>query len=301
VTRAAALALVVAGCGRPTGVSKPIGNSVPPADVTIAIGRDYQSLTLARIAPDSVHVLGEVDQVDSFAWIDARVVQTIEVGDDRWRGSGTRIAVSSHGEVYLTRCTTPDPVDGCPGSEFLRVWPRIGTLTKTAPPDLAQRRTRWAFASPYEDVPIPPPPTVSAPADVSLAVIEQLVTVNGNEFKQQGASCTRGAVHTFFPDGQTSEHMDPEFVEHATVRWVQLEPPIYEVLAELSGPELSGPSPFYFRPCEAKPLDGYVWLDNGRWGSFVNEDGAGAGTWTFWHRDHKLGTLRGTSALLSNL
>ena len=141
MTRAAALVLVVAGCGRPTGVSKPIGNSVPPADVTIAIGRDYQSLTLARIAPDSVHVLGEVDEiVDSFAWIDAHTLVTFDkssdaesdkyvvrrivdaawcrrsrISDNRWRGSGTRIAVSSHSEVYLTRCTTPDPVDGCPG------------------------------------------------------------------------------------------------------------------------------------------------------------------------------------------
>ena len=45
----------------------------------------------------------------------------------------------------------------------------------------------------------------------------------------------RRRAHLLPRRASTSEHINPEFVEHATVRWVDFRPPIYEVLAELFG------------------------------------------------------------------
>ena len=281
-------------------------------------------LVIADLYRDGLRERTVIDDVGAFGWLDDETLITLGQKDydqpyviqrilgghvvDRATfappastGPIASLALTTRHEVYLVLCQdTGDLPRGCLHNAYVRIFPAGDrTLRTDEPPGIDPDRARITPLDVYDREPVPAPPTASPPRDITLVARTEPETLNGISGEMIGAECRDGSEVSFFPDEKTSANMYPEIVEHAAVRWVRTDPPIYELLADLSGPELDGPYRYYFRACDAAPLDAYAPISDDVWASY-SEDDYIAGTWTFWRGRDQVGMLRGSGGLLAN-
>lgn len=315
--------MTAGGCLAPLP-APPLGNAAPRsvAGLLIATGSYRSGLTVARIDASGVDVLGHVDGVDSFGWVDAHtviampwmpddentllrivdgvLVETIAIDEAAWvPSSRTHLELTATGEAWFASCDPqdPSPEEGasCGDEVLLRAYPAPHDRRRAS--DVVIEGGRLVVDSFWPD-PWPRGPTVPAPADVTAAASAPAPPGATND--DPTVVCERAGQRSTYPGDETAERLEPAIFTSGKVRWVQHQPPIYELAASFSGPNVvNDPQYFYFRPCEAEPLDNYAWLGDGIWGEFAERD-YGGGTWTFRIGDTELGAIDGASALRPN-
>jgi hypothetical protein len=292
---------ILAGCGPATPT--PLANTAAHGDPIMVAVRGEHGVTIAAL-DGGVRVLGTIDDVAAFGWydrhtliglgeygapmtlhriVDGALVQTWVANPN----SGSDDLLRAEDGVYVRRCPERgEPIYGCTeGATYVRVYPTVGTPTQTAPRSLdeawGQQSYFWDDANPW-----PLPPTVAGPADVTLSTGAGHVV------------CRRGDIAITWPT--ETEQLEPNTMTKATLRWVQSTPAIFEAAADFEGPQWWPTRRLYFRPCDPRPLDGYVWFSDGTWGSFAVGPDKILGTWTFWHGTAAIGTLPGLPAARAN-
>jgi hypothetical protein len=302
------------------GTAPPPASSVHPVESVdlVATFTDQDHVAIAQLGATGVRVIGTVDQVMVFGWLDRHtliamsdggdvrgvgahvqrvvdgvVTETVDLRDDEWPShSASKLELTAAGEVFLARCTDEDEdEDGhCHAHAYAEVFPERRPRIETPPAGVVPGRTQHFHWQSNAD-PWPLPPTVAGPSDVGVTVEPDSPSAPAYG-GAVSVVCRHAAVTTLWPSGTV--HYVPNYLHAARVRWVQTTPPLYEAYAEFVGSDWA-PRRFYFRPCAVAPLPGYVWVADGITGTYEGEDDEGE--WTFWRAGARVGTLRGTPAI----
>ncbi len=290
--------------------------AIPEAGILLATS-PRQHVVIAKLDRTGVHVAYQLDRSEtaSFGWLDAttlvvaepygpndrpaikkivdgKVTETVEL-DGEWKALD-ELLITKSGEVWTARCLQePEGPEACTKLRYTRVFGAKKQTTKR-PTDVDPLRVaagEWAHGAQAAYA------GVAAPAGVKLEKAK--VTLRNPEAGAGtvlGIKCTNlaGTVSTF-PD----DEYDPAYRYTArSTKWVQADPPIYEVTADEDNPVGQTEKRVdYFRPCEPIPLDGFIGLGGPLWGEYKDADSGG--TWTFRVGTTDLGTLDG-GALRAN-
>ncbi|MGE5185759.1 MAG: hypothetical protein ACM31C_27040 [Acidobacteriota bacterium] len=306
--RAALLAL--AACAAPAPPRAPLASPhatpAPPRPRWLAVGGEAdKQILVARLAGGHVERVMDVPG-SAFGWldphtlvvldveprgtivqryVDGRAAEPLVVTEAEWPQQIFLELVLGNGEIWLKKCVAHQSI--CDEDHrYLRMFPAPREERAQLPPGAEPRRTidREDFE------PDVLPPETAAPAGFALTVTPQLVT------------CDDGHASATFPPPR-GDDMFTEVVRGA--RWVSTSPPLYEVALAITNPAgYTHVEHHYVRAC-GPPLDGYAWLGDGMWASFVLRQHAAAptdevhfeGDWTFYAGARVLGTLPGTWSL----
>ncbi|HUS30154.1 MAG TPA: hypothetical protein VMZ53_16720 [Kofleriaceae bacterium] len=236
-------------------------------------------------------------------WLDERtvvvladgIVATVTVDGTRTEvakldQSYDTLVVTQAGEAWAARCAEP-PERRKPGpcnQEFLRVIPAPQAQSVKAPegivPHRVMRGSDELVRIPFKEV--------AAPAGVEL---HQIPLSSPKGFIVTGISCTSPGGSSKFPDVAALPAMGYAASES---RWVLEKPPIYQVVAATQHRSHTAVQVNYFRPCEARPLDGFYAFGDGVWAEYLAT--RDHGTWTFRVEDKVIGTVSGSAGLRPN-
>jgi hypothetical protein len=163
---------------------------------------------------------------------------------------------STKGALYLRSC-----LPGKGGTECPTVWTRIDGA---APGPVKAPAGVVPFSAPHAKDPV-----VKAPKD-PVVKLTKIASAAQPKKKIPAIACTKSGVTVTW--SYESMVDSGEVFLPASTRWVMLDPPIYAATGRHSDPAgYASTATYYFRACEPREMDSFVWLGGGLW---MEDDGS---------------------------
>lgn len=277
---------------------------IPEAGFLLAtvVGEKLAIARLDRTGVKPLHQVPVADSLAKFGWLDAdtlvvfdsiggkddgpavkkiedgKVVETVDLGEP-WQSAS--LEITKGGEAWVARCTKePEGAEDCTKFEYARVVPGPMKKQKARPANIDPLRVGWGDSFMGEHRPAP---TVPAPPDVALKKTKLETKTEHGSRTITGMTCvTKGQPPVTVPDAK--EHDTAYGYEVRQFRWVLADPPVYEVRTDEENPVAQVEKHvYYFQPCKAEAMLGFIPLGGALWGEYVTKDGTpdGPGEWVF--------------------